>query len=1002
MAAAGAQPKVRTVTPERWQRINELFRSTLEREPGGRSAFLAEACAGDDPLRLEVETLIASHDQSGSFMEAPAFEAAAELLAGDQVEPLVGQRIGPYQIIAPLGEGGMGEVYLAEDARLGRHIALKLLPPYFGADEDRLRRFAQEARAASALNHPNVCVIYEVGETDEGRHYIAMEYVDGETLRQVMTAGRMGLGEVLDVAVQVASGLAAAHQLGTVHRDIKPENVMLRRDGYVKVLDFGLAKLTDPPTAERTTPAGARLKTDTGIVMGTGRYMSPEQTRGLAVDARSDIWSLGVVLFEMATGHTPFEGATTSDLIVSILEREPPPLAQLSPGTPPELQRIITEALQKERGKRYQTAWDLLTDLKRLKQELGLEAQPARRGQPGSPGRSSFGVSVTTQAAGLGPRWLANRWILLGIVMVSVVGTAIWYNSSRLASERTALPKSEPRLPPANVVPFTSFPGRENWPVFSPDGDQVAFTWDGPAGDNFDLYVKLVGAGEPLRLTSHPGVDSSPAWSPDGKHIAFTRFHQGQSAIYTVPALGGPERKLLQLGLGSAWFGYPMVVWSADGRWLAFTDKSSPQGGPAVFLLSVETLEKRRLTSPSAQHLGDWWPAFSPDGKTLAFIRQMSEGVSDIYLASVDGGEPRRLTLNGAGVLGLSWTPDGGSLVFKSTLRGGRLRLWRMPTSGGTPEPLAVGADVIWSVTGNSPPSISRYGHRLAYVQSMDDTNIWRIGVPGSAGRANSPIKLISSTQYECGPQFSPDGKRIVFQSTRSGSGELWACDSDGTNAIQLTSVAPHGAGTARGSPDGRHIAFDSRPEGHADIFVTSAEGGSPRRLTTDPANDVVPSWSRDGRWIYFSSNRGGTRQVWKMPAEGGRATQVTKQGGFAAFESTDGSVLYYAKFDSPGLWRVPVGGGEESLVLDQLRPGYWGAWAVADEGIYFIDPEERPRAALEFFSFATRRVTRIALLEKEPAKFTPNLALSPDGRSILYTQLDQSGNDIMLVENFH
>ncbi len=229
-----------TVKPERWQQIDELFRSALEREPEGRSAFLDQACAEDDPLRIEVKALIASHDQSESFMEAPAFEDAAEMLVGDQVDPLVGQWIGPYKIVALLGEGGMGEVYLAEDVRLGRQIALKLLPAYFGKDEDRLRRFAQEARAASALNHPNVCVIYEVGETEDGCHYIAMEYVDGETLGQVTASRRMRIDEVLEVAVQVASGLAAAHQAGIVHRDIKPENIMLRRDGYVKVLDFGL------------------------------------------------------------------------------------------------------------------------------------------------------------------------------------------------------------------------------------------------------------------------------------------------------------------------------------------------------------------------------------------------------------------------------------------------------------------------------------------------------------------------------------------------------------------------------------------------------------------------------------------------------------------------------------------------------------------------------------------------------------------------------------------
>jgi Tol biopolymer transport system component len=772
---------------------------------------------------------------------------------------------------------------------------------------------------------------------------------------------------------------------------------MLRRDGYVKVLDFGLAKLTEQPTTDVTAPAGARLTTDTGMVMGTGRFMSPEQARGLAIDARTDIWSLGVVLYEMVTGRAPFEGATTSDVIVSILEREPPPLAQLSPDAPAELQRIITKALQKDREERYQTAKDFLTDLKSLKQELELEDQLEHSLQSGSPGRSSLRAA---HIAGLQPRWWPVRLILLGAVVISVVATAVWFYLPRLSSERSTLARSEPPLAPMKIVPFTTFPGRENWPVFSPDGEQIAFTWDGTTGDNFDLYVGLVGGGEPLRLTTHPGIDNSPAWSPDGKQIAFTRFYQGQSAIYTISALGGSERKLLQLGLESAKLGhYPMVVWSPDGRSLAFLDKSSPQEIPGIFLLSVETLEKRRLTLPPAQYVGDWWPAFSPDGKTVAFVRQIDEWRSDIYFVSVDGGEPRRLTLDSTWLQGLDWTPDGGSIVFLSYRGDAHLGLGRIPASGGMPQPLAVGADVVWSLTGISPPSISREGHRLAFVQSFDDSNIWRIEVPGSAGRANSATRLVSSTQCESGPQFSPDGKRIVFESIRSGVQQVWVCDSDGTNPIQLTS---HGASTPRWSPDGRHIAFVSRPEGHEDISVMSAEGGSPRRLTTDPANDAVPSWSRDGQWIYFSSNRSGTRQVWKAPAKGGQAVQVTKHGGYAAFESPDGHVLYYAKLESAGLWRMPVDGGEERLVLDQLQAGYWGAWAVTDKGIYFINPEAKPRATIEFFSFATRRITRVAVLVREPVNWFSNLAISPDGRWILYTQLDQSGNDIMLVENFH
>ncbi|MFY9607122.1 MAG: protein kinase [Blastocatellia bacterium] len=358
--------------------MKEVFESALGRAADERLAFVEQACDGDKLLRREVESLLASYEEGESFMERPAVAAAAETLAGSQRESLVGQTIGHYQVTREIGSGGMGEVYLAQDTRLGRPVALKLLPALFTKDEDRLRRFEQEARAASALNHPNVCVIHEVGETPEGHHYIAMEYVDGETLRQHMTEARLKLREVLDVAVQIASGLAAAHEVGIVHRDIKPENTMLRRDGYVKILDFGLAKFTEQPTSDVTTPAGARAKTDIGVVMGTSSYMSPEQARGLSVDARTDIWSLGVVICEMVSGRAPFEGATTSDVIVSILEREPPPLAQHLTEAPAELQRIVSKTLHKDRGQRHQTAKDLLIDLKALAAQLS-HPQPSAR-----------------------------------------------------------------------------------------------------------------------------------------------------------------------------------------------------------------------------------------------------------------------------------------------------------------------------------------------------------------------------------------------------------------------------------------------------------------------------------------------------------------------------------------------------------------------------------------------------------------------------------------------
>jgi eukaryotic-like serine/threonine-protein kinase len=358
--------------PERWKQIDQLLEAALDRPPSQRAAFLNQACAGDEALRREVESLLSSDGQANSFIEAPAFEVAAELLAEDQTQTLVGQHIGRYRLLSLLGTGGMGEVYLAQDSRLGRQVALKLLPASFTRDQERVRRFEQEARAASRLSHPNICVIHEVGETDDGRHFITMEYIDGVTLRQHMTNPQMRLGEALDIAIQAASGLSAAHQAGIVHRDVKPENIMLRTDSLAKVLDFGLAKLTEQPAIEvdsRASPL-ARVDTDPGTIMGTASYMSPEQARGLKVDARTDIWSLGVVLYEMVAGRAPFEGETTSDGIVAILDREPLPLEHHRSGVPTELQKIVSKALSKNREDRYQTVEELVIDLKSLKREL--------------------------------------------------------------------------------------------------------------------------------------------------------------------------------------------------------------------------------------------------------------------------------------------------------------------------------------------------------------------------------------------------------------------------------------------------------------------------------------------------------------------------------------------------------------------------------------------------------------------------------------------------------
>jgi serine/threonine protein kinase len=373
------------MTPERYQQIDRLADAALELGVEERASFLDRACAGDEELRRRVEQLLSAHEREDGFLSAPALEEIAREMAAAQSRSLIGRRLGHYQILSLLGAGGMCEVYLAEDTILGRKVALKLLPAEFTRDQDRLRRFKQEARAASSLNHPNIITIYEIGETD-GIHFIATEFIDGQTLRQRSAQGRLELLASLDIGIQTAAALSAAHDAGIAHRDIKPENLMLRPDGYLKVLDFGSSKLTERRTlgGPSKTSAVTGVRTAPGIVMGTITYMSPEQVRGLEVDARSDIFTIGVVLYEMITGAKPFTGATTADVIAAILDKEPAPLSRSAHEAPEELERIVSRALRKDREDRYQTIQDLLRDLKGLKQELELEAQLARvRRSPG-------------------------------------------------------------------------------------------------------------------------------------------------------------------------------------------------------------------------------------------------------------------------------------------------------------------------------------------------------------------------------------------------------------------------------------------------------------------------------------------------------------------------------------------------------------------------------------------------------------------------------------------
>jgi len=437
-------------TPERLIKVQELFHAALALDAAARTAFLEKACTPDRELLEEVQSLISAHEEGGSFIDSPAAQPVGEMLTSIRSESYIGQTVGSFRILSQLGRGGMGVVYLAEDSKLGRKVALKVLPEEFTRREDLVRRFALEAKSASGLNHPNIVTVYEIGQTGSSE-YIATEYIEGETLRQHFARGRMGLREVLDVVIQVVGALAAAHGAGIIHRDIKPENIMLRPDGYVKILDFGLAKAISnrrpgSPVADPEATTVAMIETEPGTLVGTVFYMAPEQARGLDVDARADIFSVGVITYEMIAGRRPFGGETNLDALISTLEKEPPPLASSAPDAPPELQRIVTKALRKNREERYQTIKDMLIDLNDLREEIAFEAKRERSSSPdldvAKGTATSVQQSVVTNSAEAMPtstlRQPGRARAIIGALIVAaigIVGVKMWFTSAPAPSD---------------------------------------------------------------------------------------------------------------------------------------------------------------------------------------------------------------------------------------------------------------------------------------------------------------------------------------------------------------------------------------------------------------------------------------------------------------------------------------------------------------------------------------------------------------------------------------
>ncbi len=929
---------------------------------------------------------------------------------------MVGRTISHYKILDKLGEGGMGVVYKAEDTRLDRLVALKFLSVSERTDEEDKARFAREARAAAALDHPNICTVYEIDEV-EGRSFIAMAFLKGRTVQQMVETAPVPIDAALDLAMQAAKGLAAAHQNGIVHRDIKSANLMVTNptagsEAQLKIMDFGLAQLT----------AGASKLTVEGSTLGTAAYMSPEQARGDKVDHRTDLWSLGVVFHELITGQLPFRGEYEQAIIYSILHEPPEPISSLRSGVGLELERIVNKALAKDPDDRYQSAVDLLVDLRTLRKEresivsrithpshvtqahatqagTPTASASARMGKPAAPTMGSAGT--TTQGApSAAPHrhpFFHRRWVKfagLGLALFVVFVAARWVPpmwDRPMGKMDGPLFGWRGRGEPPRIAPITSDAGIESFASFSPDASQIAYTWDGGSGGNSNIYVKLIDGGASLRLTDSSAIDSSPAWSPDGRNIAFLRYQRGSAGVYLVPPIGGAERKIADVRIPRRSHVLRNLAWSPDAKHLVLVEGGAAGEPGGTQLLTISSGERTAILEGRRRGGFRHSPAFSPDGRAIAFLQSVGLSADDIYIVRLDqdlqaAGEPRRVTEDEARIDGLVWAVDGESIIFSSE-RNGQRGLWRVPARGGRIFPLPGAGE------GARLPAVSADGSKLAYTRSMRDLNIWRQSLAGDT----EPEPLIRSTRLDHLPRYSPDGRRIAFISDRTGSMQLWVADNDGTNALQLTSYEGELVTLPNWSADSRRIAVQVIERDRSHIDLVNVEDRSRRRLELPEEGGIAPSWSHDGRWIYLTRRFQG---VWKFPIPdgvdaGAEPVQVVAAGGFAQV-SPDGKYLYLLTRgrSEGGVMRVPLDGGEESVLPIQAARGQF---TVTESGIYFLGRG----GDFNLFDFATGQVKTLATIEGVADGFrAASFSVSPDGRSLLFVRNDRNEADLMLIEN--
>lgn len=778
-------------------------------------------------------------------------------------------------MLSPLGAGGMGEVWRARDTRLGRNVAVKVLPDHLASDRRALARFESEARALAALSHPGILALFDVGR--EGSvAYAVTELLEGETLRAALHRGPLTWRVAIEVAAAVAEALAAAHARGIVHRDLKPENLFLCSAGHPKILDFGLAR-HEVAAPEAETASFAEVSTATGTLVGTVGYMAPEQLRGLPVDHRADIFAFGCVLYEMLTGHRTFGGRTSSEVIAAILHDEAPRLGATARTAPAALGEVVDRCLRKDPDQRFSSAHDIALALHAI-------ASGAAPVIPATPRRRRAGGLLVP--------------VLAAAIVAAVVVAAVFLRPG------SGIPEVLPRQ-------VTSGPGCESDPAISPDGESVAFLAE--AEGRADLWIVDAAGGRPLRLTDGPEPAASPAWHPDGRTILYTSGSEEASEIRKVPRFGGPPQTVLRDARD------PAV--SPDGKSVAFS-RSGAGKSLVVWLALLEDPEKARPISGNPPGIYEHrQPAWSPDGRTICY-----RDFHDLWLLPVVGGRARRLTHDDPADFDPVFSPDARHVYFAS-YRDGTRAVWRVGTGGGAPERVTLGSGM------EVRPSLSRDGRRLAYATRSEGRAL--VLVDRRSGRRTR----IEESRLVGFSSLDPAGRFVVFISSRENASDLWVTPlRDGRpsgDPRRLTELGGRATSPAV-SPDGTRVAFYLVKDGQRDVYTVPVAGGEPTRVTSDPASDVSPAWSPDGLELAFVSDRDGRNQVWTVAADGetraNPARRVSDFSTWAAFPRflPGGRHLACLSGDagSHDLWRVHLSRGEPPA---RLTSGVVAYQAVPD-----------------------------------------------------------------------